>query len=241
MKYSSNERYLNGQYYSHNPDLGAKDALWKANHITTLIKRNQLQPKSVTEVGCGSGTILDHLMRLNPSIQSCAGFDISPMAIAAAKQIPNPALRFEEASFPSADELAADLVLMQDVIEHVDDYYAFLRTLRTSGEKFIFHIPLDLSCRMILKPHILKQARESVGHIHYFSKEMVLWALEDTGYRITDWFYTKPLGDTSPSPTMFRWIKKQLRRFSYAIHQDLSVKLWGGYSMMILLEKAPES
>ncbi|HSB93685.1 MAG TPA: class I SAM-dependent methyltransferase [Flavitalea sp.] len=236
MKNSSNEIYLNGQYYSQNPGLGADDALWKATHITRLLKRNQIRPISVTEVGCGSGMILHHLMELNSSITEGHGFDISPWAITKARSIDNPALQFREGSLPTG-KLFSDLVLMQDVIEHVDDYYSFLRSLRDYGRHFVFHIPLDLSCRMLLKPHILKQARDTVGHIHYFSREMVLWALEDTGYTIIDWFYTKPLADTSPSPTIFRWFKKQLRKLSFALRPNLSADLWGGYSMMILLEK----
>jgi SAM-dependent methyltransferase len=202
-----------------------------------LLAKNNISPVTLTEVGCGSGMILHHLTKLLPSIKTGDGFDISPFAISKARTINNPALHFHENSFPPAGHQSYDLVLMQDVIEHVDDYYTFLRTLRNSGRHFVFHIPLDLSCRMLLKPHILKQARDSVGHIHYFSKEMVLWALADTGYTIIDWFFTKPLTDTSPSPSVFRWMKKQLRKLSFALHPELSVDLWGGYSMMILLEK----
>jgi hypothetical protein len=98
----------------------------------------------------------------------------------------------------------------------------------------MFHIPLDLSCRTILKPHILLQQRESVGHIHYFSKELVQWMLKDTGYEIIDWMYTKPMLDLKPPGTFKRRIKKILRNASFSINKDLSAKLWGSYSMMIL-------
>ena len=121
-----------------------------------------------------------------------------------------------------------------DVVEHVDDFYEFLRRLKTKGRNFVFHVPLDLSCRTIMKPHVLLQQRQSVGHIHYFTKEIVEWALKDTGFEIIDWVYTKPIVDIDSADSPKRWIKKILRNLSFAINKDWSVKKWGGYSMMIL-------
>jgi hypothetical protein len=78
------------------------------------------------------------------------------------------------------------------------------------------------------------QQRQSVGHIHYFTKEMVEWSLRDTGYTIIDWVYTKPVVDIEPADSFKRWVKKALRNFSFAINKDWSVRKWGGYSIMIL-------
>ena len=86
----------------------------------------------------------------------------------------------------------ADLVLVLDVVEHIDDVYSFLRRLRDKGSNFIFHIPLDMSCRTLLKPHVLLQQRTTVGHIHYFTEETVLWMLRDVGYEVEHFIYTKP-------------------------------------------------
>jgi hypothetical protein len=98
----------------------------------------------------------------------------------------------------------------------------------------VFHIPLDVSARTIMKPHVLLQQRQSVGHIHYFSKEMAIWALQDTGYDIIDWVYTKPVVDVTRADSFKRFIKKTLRNISFAINKEWSVKKWGGYSLMIL-------
>ena len=85
-----------------------------------------------------------------------------------------------------------------------------------------------------MKPHVLLQQRQSVGHIHYYSKEMAEWALQDTGYAIVDWVYTKPVVDINKPDSFKRFIKKTLRNISFSINKDWSAKKWGGYSMMIL-------
>ena len=72
----------------------------------------------------------------------------------------------------------------------------------------VFHIPLDLACRTILKSHVLMQQRNAVGHIHYFTREMVQWALKDKGYTISDWMYTKPIIDVYPPDSFKRRVKK---------------------------------
>ena len=125
-------------------------------------------------------------------------------------------------------------MLTIDVVEHVDDYYGFLRKLKAKSGYFVFHIPLDLSCRTVMKPHVLLQQRQSVGHIHYFTKETAIWMLQDTGYELIDWVYTKPVIDFFPASSYKRFIKKLLRNISFAINKDWSVKKWGGYSIMVL-------
>jgi hypothetical protein len=63
---------------------------------------------------------------------------------------------------------------------------------------------------------------------------MVEWALKDTGFSIVDWLYTKPETDLVKTRSVKKRIKQILRNISFAINKDLSAKLWGGYSMMIL-------
>ena len=230
----STDIYIDGTYLKNNPGWGIKDAAWKARIISQLLKKNNITPREIIEVGCGAGGILESLSHdINKNVK-LKGYDISPQAIALAKKLENENLHFYNEDITQNKNIHTDLLLMIDVLEHVDDYYNFLGNMRSKSEYFIFHIPLDLACRTILKPHVLMQQRNAVGHIHYFSKEMVLWALKDKGYAIIDWEYTKPVIDTDPPDTFKRRIKKILRNLSFSINKDLSAKLWGGYSMMIL-------
>ena len=231
---NSSDIYINGTYLNNNPDWGIKDAIWKAGIISQLLKKNNITPKEIIEVGCGAGEILNALSKdLGKNIK-LKGYDISPQAIAMAKKLENENLNFYNEDITLAQNIHTQLLLMIDVLEHVDDYYNFLGALKNESEFFVFHIPLDLACRTILKPHVLMQQRNAVGHIHYFTKEMVQWALKDKGYTILDWTYTKPVIDVDPPDSFKRRIKKILRNISFSINKDLSAKLWGGYSMMIL-------
>lgn len=233
MRSSSNDIYTNGEYFKNNPMWGVEDSAWKAGVIHKLLSNNNIIPSEITEIGCGAGSILDSLLKSFPGTHF-KGFDISPQAIELANKLTNNHIEFFNEDFRSVVNLYSDVVMLIDVLEHVDNFYGMLRDVRSRGKYFIFHIPLDLSCRMILKPHILLQQRESVGHIHYFSKEMVEWMLADTGFEIIEWVYTKPVVDVNKPATAKRGIKKILRNVSFSMNKNLSAKLWGSYSMMIL-------
>jgi hypothetical protein len=65
----------------------------------------------------------------------------------------------------------------------------------------------------------------------------VWWFLKDSGFTVIDWEYTKPVTDIKKSRSFKQYIKKKLRNFSYSINKKNSVKLWGGYSLMILAQQ----
>ncbi len=234
----SENMYTNSQYLENTGNWHVEDSAWKANLISDLYMKNGLHPKTVVEIGCGAGAILETLQQKDGSIEQLDGFDISHQAISLANTRNNPKLAFHQGDFLKEDFPVSDLLLMIDVMEHVDDFYHFLREIQQKGRRFIFHIPMDLSCRTILKPHVLLQHRKSVGHIHYFSEEMIHWILKDTGYEIIDWHYTKPVIDIHPAKGLKQGVKKVLRNISFGINPSLSAKLWGGYSLMILAKPA---
>lgn len=234
MQDSSNDMYLNGEYFKNNPQWDVQDAPWKVAIIDELLQKNNIRTADVIEIGCGAGANLVELARTDQSIKKLTGYDISPQAIDLAAKNSTDRIQYFNKDLLAEDEISTDLLLVIDVVEHVDDYYGFLRKLRPKARHFIFHIPLDLSGRTIRKPHVMLQQRQSVGHIHYFTKEMVEWSLRDTGYTIIDWVYTKPVVDIEPADSFKRWVKKTLRNFSFAINKDWSVRKWGGYSIMIL-------
>ncbi len=239
MKVSSNDLYTSGEYYKNNPDWDIADAKWKTDVIFGLLQKNNINIIKVVEVGCGAGENLVELAKRDDKIRYLSGYDISPQAIALAEKKSTEKISFYNEDFTTQKNIKTDLLLVIDVVEHVDHYYGFLRKLKCKSDYFVFHIPLDVSARTIMKPHVLLQQRQSVGHIHYFSKEMAIWALQDTGYDIIDWVYTKPVVDVNRSDSFKRFIKKTLRNISFAINKEWSVKKWGGYSIMALA-KAPK-
>jgi len=236
--FSESNIYTNGEYFENNPTWDVEDSPWKADIINSLIERNRISANKIVEVGCGAGEILTSLAEKNPDIKTLKGYDISPQAISLAENRKSQRVQFYLGDFINGDQrTSVDVILVIDVLEHVSDYYGFLQKLKSKSRYFVFHIPLDLSCRTILKPYIMHQQRKAVGHLHYFSEEMVWWFLKDSGFTVIDWEYTKPVTDIRESGSFKQYIKKKLRNVSYNINKKKSVKLWGGYSLMILAKQ----
>jgi hypothetical protein len=131
-----------------------------------------------------------------------------------------------------------DLVLMLDVFEHVPDYLGFLRAALRKGSHFVFHIPLDLHVQGLLRD-VQISARDRLGHLHYFSKATALRTLEDVGYRILACRYTAGALELRSAHQGLRTTLASIpRRMLFRLSPDLTVKLFGGYSIMVLAEPA---
>ena len=224
--------YTDGTYLLNNPEWHADDSAWKAAHIANLLERNHLRPQSVCEIGCGAGGILVSLAEKLPGAVSFTGYDISPDAYAICQRKARPGLDFRCGNLLDED-VHFDLAMAIDVFEHVEDYFGFLRRLRTRATHKVFHIPLELSALMVGRARPLLKARRAVGHIHHFSKETALATLEDTGYTVVDHFYTSgrtELGGLGWKSKLLKWPRDVV----YGIDPDAAARLLGGYSLMVL-------
>jgi 2-polyprenyl-3-methyl-5-hydroxy-6-metoxy-1,4-benzoquinol methylase len=229
------ELYTQGGYFAHNPTWDAKDSPWKAKQILAMLRRNGLSPRRVCEVGCGAGEILTNLRdEMSPDAELW-GYDISPQAFELARKHEGHRLHFKLGDF-LAEDSSFDLVLLIDVIEHLEDYFSFLRRIRKRAGHVLLHIPLDMSVQMVLRAQPIMRGREAVGHIHYFSKDTALASVRDAGYEIVDHVYT-------PSQLeLEKGVKSKIarypRRLAFALSQDLAVRILGGYSLMVLARPA---
>jgi hypothetical protein len=120
-----------------------------------------------------------------------------------------------------------------DVIEHVDDLFGFLRKFQAKGKYKVFHIPLDLSVQTVLRSSPIFKVRSLVGHIHYFTKETALAALNDTGYKVVDYFYTK-VSFELPNRGWKANLLNLPRKLFFPICKDLTVRIFGGFSLLVL-------
>lgn len=229
----SKELYVGGKYLQQNPTWHSEDSPWKAQQILKIIMRNKLQPKRICEVGCGTGEVLYQLSLNMKDDVSFVGYDISPQAIELSKRRTDPRLKCIEGDFLKEKTPLFDIVLGIDVIEHVENYYDFIRQIRGRGKYKIFHIPLDISAQSVFRGSPLMNRRNSVGHIHYFTKETALAALSDTGYKIIDYFYTSSSVDM-PSKSIANFLAKLPRKILFRVNQDVAVRILGGYSLMVL-------
>ncbi|HEU0002891.1 MAG TPA: class I SAM-dependent methyltransferase [Ktedonobacteraceae bacterium] len=227
------ELYTSGRYLQLNPTWHVEESSWKAKHVYRMLARNRLAPTTICEVGCGAGEVLRQLQMRMPENCMFWGYDISPQAIALAEGRANERLQFVLADVRQEDTRLFDLILVLDVIEHLEDYLSFLRGIRLKGQYKVFHIPLDLSAQTVLRTRGLSSVRKTYGHLHYFTKETALLALQDAGYDILDHCYT-PRAIEEPTHEVKRELLKLPRKFLFSIHNDFAAHLLGGWSLLVL-------
>ncbi len=230
------ELYTSGEYLEKWPTWHVEESPWKARQIMRMMARNNIVPKTICEVGCGAGEILRQLqLHMN---EQCTfyGYEISPQAFELCEERVNERLRFKLADFRQEKDAFFDLILLMDVIEHMEDYFNFLREIKPKSPYKIIHIPLDLTVKSILRGKLIK-VREEHGHIHYFTKDIALQMLKDVGYEVLDFGYTSPSIDLPVNETINeirRNLMKLPRKLFFAIHQDLAARILGGWSLLIL-------
>jgi len=227
--------YRDGSYLKHNPSWHTEESPFKVRQIQRMMKRQNLAPKTVCDVGCGAGLVLAELQPLLPSDCVCWGYDVSPDALAMSASRANDSLRFRMRDIrKDACDTFFDLLLMLDVFEHVEDYMGLVRSVRPKAKQKLFHIPLDLSVQAVLRKNGLLLRRDHHAHLHYFTKETALRTLTDVGYTIVDYFYTPrciEMGDL-----LIQKIAKIPRRLSFVVAPELTVRVLGGYGLMVLAE-----
>jgi hypothetical protein len=223
--------YGSGEYVERNPTYHVEDSPLKARYILEMVRRHRLDVRTVCEVGCGAGEILRQLQQQLPQTEF-HGYDISPQAFAISRERENERLRFHHQDLLETPTEVFDLLLCIDVFEHVEDYMGFLRALRPRARRQIFHIPLEMTAQWVLRSRPLLLGREQVGHLHYFMKETALATLGDTGYEVLDWLYT-PTGIANPRSLKARLAALPRKALSL-VNQDLTARILGGYSLLVL-------
>ena len=223
--------YEDGTYLAKNPTWHAEDSQWKAEQVLNMLRRNNVKPTTVCEIGCGAGEMLHCMANVYGAGVQFSGYEISPQAFEICKRKEQPNLHFYLEDIVDR-EAAYDLVLVIDVVEHVEDCYRFLRQVRTKGKFKLFHIPLDLSVESVLLGFIL-DGRASAGHIHYFTKETALAALLDTGYTIIDSCHTCGYLNL-PNPRWKANLFKIPRKLFFNVHQDWAARILGRCSLLVL-------
>jgi hypothetical protein len=229
------ERYTAGDYLASNPSWHVEDSPWKAQNVMQMLDRHRVRPQTVCEVGCGAGEILRVLRDAMPGVEF-TGYEVSAAAVEMAREREGERLRFVLGDILEEDPAVTfDVVLVMDVIEHLEDYFAFLRGVAARARSVVLHIPLDMFALSALRPHALLESRATVGHIQYFLKDTALAALADCGLRTVDWRYTWSGGEPA---SMKDQLLYRARKLLFRLNPDLEVRLLGGHSLLVLAEPA---
>jgi len=227
MTTAIDDRYRSGEYLEATPSWHLEDSPFKARQVLRMIGRAGLDPQSICEIGCGAGGILDQLQRRLGASVSLTGYDVSPQAHAISRQFRTERLQFVLGD-AFADERHFDLVLVMDVVEHVEDCFEFLRQTKHKGTHKIFHIPLEIFALGALRDTYLTSWHK-FGHLHRFSPSTALEALRYTGHEIVDYFYSAGAIETGTQlKTRVLNVGRRL------LPEHISARLFGGYSLLIL-------
>jgi SAM-dependent methyltransferase len=229
----SEDRYLDATYADANPGYHVSDSAWKASQVRSLLESAGMLPRRVGDVGCGAGEVLRRLSEWLPAESTFEGWDVSPAALDLSRSREGDRIRFFEGDLSREEGRSYDVLLCLDVVEHVPDYLGFLGALKVHARAFVFHLPLDLSVQSLLRVRPILRDRAKLGHLHYFTKETALATLESAGYEAMKWVYTAGSLDL-PSRSFLQSLAHGPRRAAFAISPDWTVRVLGGFSLLVL-------
>lgn len=225
--------YTTGKYQEWHPGWHIEESPWKAKQILRMLEKHRMAPQSIVEVGCGVGEILWNLQQKLGETCSFRGYDIAPQAIEQAKSRENELLHFSVGDIRNEKDVHADVILLMDVLEHIEDRFGFLRDIQSKAEYKLLHVSLTISVQTVLRKRGLLKMREKYGMVNFYTKESLLQNLRDAGYEIIDYFYT--CGSTElPSKELIRNLMRYPRKLFFALNRDLAARVLGGYRMLIL-------
>jgi hypothetical protein len=75
--------------------------------------------------------------------------------------------------------------------------------------------------------------RKKVGHLHFYTKDLAIETLLDSGYKIIESKYTGA-SLNMPNRTLKTRLASIIRRIIYAINKDWGVRLLGGETLIVL-------
>jgi SAM-dependent methyltransferase len=226
-------RYLDGRYLEDNPTWHEEDAPEKAQWIIEMLAAHpEIEVKSICDVGCGTGGVLESLQnRFGDSVR-VVGFEPSVDAVRLALE-KRPGVEIIERG-PTPEDGPFSVAVVLDVFEHIENFYAFLRGLNGLADNFVFHIPLDMTAFNVARVQELMGIRESLGHIHHFCPQTARASLETTGYEIVDERFTLVAGTLDRNQPIPVKVIRRLRRLGFKYNPDLTSRLIGGVSLLVL-------
>jgi|TARA_B110000908_G_C10264649_1_gene462494 hypothetical protein len=226
------KRYTESDYLDQNPGWDMEDSPWKASKVVALLRKHNIEPKTICEVGCGAGGVLGAIQSEFTKTK-LTGFDIAPDAERFWDNLRGVGIDLHVGDFFTLNSRNYETVLLLDVLEHVANPHQFLIDIKQHTELLVVHFPLDLSALSVLRESPLLKVRHQVGHIHYFTKGLALELLKECGFDVIDCQYTEATF-SAPQRGVKTKIFSWLRRLIYMINKDAGVRLLGGETLMVL-------
>ncbi len=87
----------------------------------------------------------------------------------------------------------------------------------------------------MLRGKPLLEARSHIGHLHFYTKDLALETLRDSGYKIIQWRYTGAALNI-PNRSLRTNLAKFPRHLVYTLNKDWGVRLLGGETLIVIAE-----
>jgi SAM-dependent methyltransferase len=142
-------------------------------HFQTIVRA----AAEVGEVGCGSGLILSHLAQAYQ--KSADGFELNLHALKLCPQLPGDLYIYD--IFQRHADLVGryDLLMMMDVLEHIEDEVSFLQAVQDHlkpGGFLIIGVPM--------RQHLYSAYDKADGHFRRYSQPYLRSVVEKAGFTV---------------------------------------------------------
>jgi len=237
-------KYIDGDYVSNNPTWDIEHSSRKASDIFSVLSDECLMSifesgsGEVLEIGCGVGGVLYNFsqrLKSKKIAHRALGYDISPIAIARAKKNFGHAIEYYCAGTPNIEKKVS-LILLIDVIEHVENLNEFFELVKGYCDYFAIRLPLDNSLwnRVLNRfPRLKKQ----LGHLHFFNYKTAIRLVNEHGLEVINYNFTDNFRDANNRRTIISKLMYPIRMITSKISQKINSLLWGGNSIIIFAEK----
>lgn len=149
-----------------------------------FFSKNVTKNDRVLDIGCGNGSLVKDVAS---SAKSVLGVDIDPKNIEKAKR-KNSAENIEYRVADATKDLANekfDVIIMSNVLEHIDDRVNFLKSIRSLATKFLFRVPMiDREWVTLLKKELGLDYRLDTTHFTEFTFAQFKDEFEQAGFEI---------------------------------------------------------
>jgi len=174
-----------------------RGAVEKVNSIEMLLRNNHIRPKSLLELGCGTGAVITECQRRGFAERYCA-VDYSEEAIdylrSHSQGIKTMAADITTQA-PWRHE-TWDVVVLSHVLEHLEDPSTFLQSVQTLNFSYLVaEIPLEDLFLNFLKSLIRDRSGNLSGHVQFFTAKSFTKLLTASGFRILDQRRYVPIWD----------------------------------------------
>jgi len=171
--------YSDGTYISSNPSLHAEDSEYKMTYVAKLLEKASWEGSCIKllDIGGGAGLLGKFVCEWFVN----RGYNVSAHALDLSQDM----LEIQKTNNPYIEktyigdisqlgEAFFDLVLMVDVIEHIENCEQFAHNLNNYTKYIIYNIPIEINLidslrNIVMKKRYYQIQTESLGHIHFFS------------------------------------------------------------------------